>query len=60
MEWFRGVKSSSTPSVMVDGSPIELARRLNNLLDNAERHATSAVTVTLTLGCWRRGAGGAP
>ncbi|MGW4959839.1 sensor histidine kinase [Nonomuraea sp. NPDC004186] len=38
-----------TPGVMVDGSRIELSRLLNNLLDNAERHATSAVTVTLTL-----------
>ncbi|MEV4017321.1 HAMP domain-containing sensor histidine kinase [Nonomuraea angiospora] len=38
-----------TPGVMVDGSRIEPSRLLNNLLDNAERHATSAVTVTLTL-----------
>ncbi|MBE1584056.1 sensor histidine kinase [Nonomuraea angiospora] len=38
-----------TPGVMVDGSRIELSRLLNNLLDNAERHADSAVTVTLTL-----------
>ncbi|MET7334668.1 HAMP domain-containing sensor histidine kinase [Nonomuraea sp. NPDC005650] len=37
------------PGVMVDGSRIELSRLLNNLLDNADRHATSAVTVTLTL-----------
>ncbi|WP_170321296.1 sensor histidine kinase [Acrocarpospora pleiomorpha] len=38
-----------TPGVTVNGSRIELTRLLNNLLDNAERHATSAVTVTLTL-----------
>ncbi|MEV0968273.1 sensor histidine kinase [Microtetraspora glauca] len=38
-----------TPGVMVDGERIGLARLLNNLLDNAERHADSAITVTLTL-----------
>nr|WP_157554534.1 HAMP domain-containing sensor histidine kinase [Herbidospora sakaeratensis] len=37
------------PAVMVEGARIELARLLNNLLDNAERHATSTVTVTLSL-----------
>ncbi|WP_063910191.1 HAMP domain-containing sensor histidine kinase [Herbidospora yilanensis] len=36
------------PGVTVEGSRIELARLLNNLLDNAERHATSTVTLTLT------------
>ncbi|NAS25791.1 HAMP domain-containing protein [Herbidospora sp. NEAU-GS84] len=38
-----------TPGVTVEGSRIELSRLLNNLIDNAERHAASAVTVTLTL-----------
>ncbi|MFC4010080.1 sensor histidine kinase [Nonomuraea purpurea] len=38
-----------TPMVVVDGERIKLARLLSNLLDNAERHAASAVTVTLTL-----------
>ncbi|WP_214102560.1 sensor histidine kinase [Acrocarpospora catenulata] len=44
-----GLRLRLTPGVVVDGSRIELARLLNNLLDNAERHAASAVTVTLTL-----------
>lgn len=44
-----GLSHSLTSGVMVDGSRIELARLLNNLLDNAERHAASTVTVTLTL-----------
>ena len=35
--------------IMVRGGRAELARLLNNLLDNAERHAESEVTVTLTL-----------
>ncbi|WP_424534298.1 sensor histidine kinase [Sphaerisporangium viridialbum] len=38
-----------TPGVIVDGERIGLTRLLNNLLDNAERHADSAITVTLTL-----------
>ncbi|WP_176993206.1 HAMP domain-containing sensor histidine kinase [Nonomuraea jiangxiensis] len=38
-----------TPGVIVDGSRTELTRLLNNLLDNAERHATSSVAVTLAL-----------
>lgn len=38
-----------TPGVMIDGERIGLTRLLNNLLDNAERHADSAVTLTLTL-----------
>ncbi|WP_061298425.1 sensor histidine kinase [Herbidospora cretacea] len=37
-----------TPGVRVEGSRIELARLLGNLLDNAERHAASTVTVRLT------------
>ncbi|WP_157529814.1 sensor histidine kinase [Microtetraspora niveoalba] len=36
-----------TPGVMIDGERIALARLLTNLLDNAERHARSAVTVGL-------------
>ncbi|NAS25699.1 HAMP domain-containing protein [Herbidospora sp. NEAU-GS84] len=36
------------PGVMVEGSRIELTRLLNNLLDNAERHAVSQITVSLT------------
>ncbi|MEV6982743.1 ATP-binding protein [Sphaerisporangium sp. NPDC051017] len=35
--------------VTVDGDRIGLTRLLNNLLDNAERHAASAITVTLEL-----------
>ncbi|RCG26921.1 sensor histidine kinase [Sphaerisporangium album] len=38
-----------TPGVNVDGERIGLTRLLNNLLDNAERHAESAITVTLEL-----------
>ncbi|GAA3646922.1 HAMP domain-containing sensor histidine kinase [Nonomuraea antimicrobica] len=38
-----------TPGVLADCSRTALTRLLNNLLDNAERHAASAVTVTLTL-----------
>lgn len=38
-----------TPGVMINGERIGLTRMLNNLLDNAERHADSAITVTLTL-----------
>ncbi|WP_329081472.1 sensor histidine kinase [Streptosporangium sp. NBC_01469] len=38
-----------TPGVVIDGERIGLVRLLNNLLDNAERHADSAITVTLTL-----------
>ncbi|MFF5114072.1 sensor histidine kinase [Streptosporangium sp. NPDC000509] len=38
-----------TPGVMINGERIGLARLLNNLLDNAERHADSAITVTLAL-----------
>lgn len=38
-----------TPGVMINGERIGLARLLNNLLDNAERHADSAMTVALTL-----------
>ncbi|MFE3452514.1 sensor histidine kinase [Nonomuraea sp. NPDC059194] len=38
-----------TPGVIVDGERIGLTRLLNNLLDNAERHADSAITITLTL-----------
>ncbi|MFG1947598.1 sensor histidine kinase [Nonomuraea sp. NPDC048826] len=36
-----------TPGVTVHGEPIALTRVLNNLLDNAERHAESAITVTV-------------
>ncbi|MEV1173814.1 HAMP domain-containing sensor histidine kinase [Nonomuraea sp. NPDC049784] len=36
-----------TPGVIVKGEHIGLARLLTNLLDNAERHACSAVTVTV-------------
>ncbi|MEU0479406.1 HAMP domain-containing sensor histidine kinase [Streptosporangium sp. NPDC006013] len=38
-----------TPGVMINGERIGLARLLNNLLDNAERHADSAITVILAL-----------
>ncbi|MEV6862240.1 HAMP domain-containing sensor histidine kinase [Streptosporangium subroseum] len=38
-----------TPGVVIDGERIGLTRLLNNLLDNAERHADSTITVTLTL-----------
>lgn len=38
-----------TPGVMINGERIGLARLLNNLLDNAERHSDSAITVTVTL-----------
>ncbi|WP_214105751.1 sensor histidine kinase [Acrocarpospora catenulata] len=38
-----------TPGVLVDGDRIGLTRLLNNLLDNAERHAESAIDVTLAL-----------
>ncbi len=36
-----------TPGVMVNGERIGLTRLLNNLLDNAERHAASTITVTV-------------
>ncbi|GAA0967246.1 HAMP domain-containing sensor histidine kinase [Acrocarpospora macrocephala] len=37
-----------TPGVVIDGEPIALGRVLNNLLDNAERHADATITVTVT------------
>lgn len=36
-----------TPGATIDGDRIGLARLLTNLLDNAERHARSTVTVTV-------------
>ncbi|MFB9723731.1 sensor histidine kinase [Planobispora longispora] len=36
------------PSVTVAGDPLQLARLLTNLMDNAERHATSAIMVTVS------------
>ncbi|GIH90636.1 sensor histidine kinase [Planobispora siamensis] len=35
------------PDVLVVGDPLRLARLLTNLVDNAERHAVSAVTVSV-------------
>jgi signal transduction histidine kinase len=35
------------PGVTVRGDPLRLARLLTNLLDNAERHAASVITVTV-------------
>ncbi|MGW0809462.1 sensor histidine kinase [Nonomuraea sp. NPDC002799] len=35
------------PAVIVEGDPIALPRLLINLLDNAERHAESTITVTV-------------
>lgn len=35
------------PRVVVVGDRLALARLLNNLLDNAERHAVSRITVTV-------------
>ncbi|MFC5745711.1 sensor histidine kinase [Actinomadura rugatobispora] len=43
------VRRSLVSGVAVCGERIALTRLLNNLLDNAERHAASLVTVTLTL-----------
>ncbi|GLW98186.1 ATP-binding protein [Microtetraspora sp. NBRC 16547] len=37
------------PGVVINGERIGLTRLLNNLLDNAERHADTTITVTLTL-----------
>ncbi|MBF8189147.1 HAMP domain-containing histidine kinase [Nonomuraea sp. K274] len=37
----------SQPRVFVKGHPLMLARLLTNLLDNAERHAESRITVTV-------------
>lgn len=36
------------PSVVVDGSPVRLARLVGNLLANAERHARSRLEVTVS------------
>ncbi|MEU6037459.1 PAS domain-containing sensor histidine kinase [Actinomadura sp. NPDC047616] len=36
------------PGVVVDGSPIRLARLLSNLMTNAERHARSRIEVSVT------------
>ncbi|KAB8194665.1 HAMP domain-containing protein [Nonomuraea phyllanthi] len=41
------VRHRLAPGVIVNGERVGLTRLLNNLLDNAERHAASAVTVTL-------------
>ncbi|WP_433431193.1 sensor histidine kinase [Nonomuraea sp. CA-141351] len=41
------VRHRLTPAVIVNGERIGLTRLLNNLLDNAERHAASLITVTL-------------
>nr|WP_281390751.1 HAMP domain-containing sensor histidine kinase [Sphaerisporangium rubeum] len=38
-----------TSGVMIKGERIGLVRLLNNLLDNAERHADSTITISLTL-----------
>ncbi|MFC3985259.1 sensor histidine kinase [Streptosporangium jomthongense] len=45
----RGVEMNcrAEPGVVVQGSRLRLVRLLTNLLDNAERHATSRVTVTV-------------
>jgi signal transduction histidine kinase len=38
------------PAPRIDGNPVELSRLLTNMLDNAERHARSAVRVSLGAG----------
>ncbi|MFD0417773.1 sensor histidine kinase [Streptomyces sp. NPDC127108] len=42
------VRLDLTPDLIVDGSPDRLRRLVANLVDNAVRHATTAVDVTLT------------
>ncbi|TMR34189.1 HAMP domain-containing histidine kinase [Actinomadura geliboluensis] len=42
------LRHSLAPGVIVDGERLALTRLLDNLLDNAERHAASLITVTLT------------
>ncbi|MGI5488233.1 sensor histidine kinase [Microtetraspora malaysiensis] len=42
------VTEQLTPDVMVTGDRLHLARLLGNLLDNAERHAESNVTIRVT------------
>ncbi|MFI0896115.1 sensor histidine kinase [Streptomyces sp. NPDC020983] len=42
------VRMRLTPDVLVDGSPDHLRRMVANLVDNAVRHASGAVTVELT------------
>ncbi|MEO3813804.1 HAMP domain-containing sensor histidine kinase [Sphaerisporangium sp. B11E5] len=42
------VKVDAAPGVQVLAAPAELARLLTNLLDNAQRHAASAVTVQVS------------
>ncbi|MET9336376.1 HAMP domain-containing sensor histidine kinase [Nonomuraea sp. NPDC003804] len=41
------VKLDLRPDVVVDGDRLRLARLLTNLLDNAERHAETALTVSV-------------
>ncbi|MFC4013813.1 sensor histidine kinase [Nonomuraea purpurea] len=43
----KDVVTHSRPGVMVTGDRLQLARLLTNLLDNAERHAESQITVTV-------------
>ena len=42
------VRADRIDVAVVEGQPHELARAVRNLLDNAERHAVGAVTVSLT------------
>ncbi|MFI0720549.1 sensor histidine kinase [Streptomyces sp. NPDC021224] len=42
------VRMRLTPDVLIDGSPDHLRRMVANLVDNAVRHASGAVTVELT------------
>ncbi|GGP06117.1 HAMP domain-containing histidine kinase [Nonomuraea glycinis] len=42
-----GVEADLRPGVLVRGDRLELARLLTNLVDNAARHATSTVTVSV-------------
>jgi signal transduction histidine kinase len=43
------VRVGAIDAAAVEGQPHELARAVRNLLDNAERHAASLVTVALTV-----------